>query len=468
MNIRNRRNPVQKVLKDYMVPIIWWLLILILLFSLFSWWNEENNEKDSNETPYIIMFDNENTEAYIEKLSWKKDKITNQAEFYKWEVISVKKWSIEILVDNIAKFRLSSSWILEYKKDWSFKLTSWNLWVESISNFSINTMFWKIKLIDWSIVNISQYDTSLALYDFTGKAEVENNAWINTILSKWEEIEIWTVQASDSEIDLSLLKTKIKDTFKASPWYIKNWWDELLSQVNSNETSTWSNIIKNNNLSWLISFENLSDELYVSESSIDIEWSYDSLKVWKITINWTKMNLNSEKSTFDYKWFSVNNSENDLIIKIYDIDESLLKKYVLTVYNSNISSNNSNNNSKFKVTTFDIDASQIKFTAPSTTWMYTTTGDEITIKWSTPAWTFASITVNDYKLKSFNWTSWKYHAFTRFNNLDIWTNQYKINYFDDNGKVIYTNYFDIVKKDPNKKTEVVKNPSKYSEEVKID
>jgi len=479
MNSRYRRNNnFLRGLKDYIVPILAIILIIILIF-IFWWWDNDKKAKkeasNTNNIASIINFDSEDTEVELVKLSWKKDKITDKSEFYKWEQIIVNNWSISFNIDWAVIFKLSRSGIFDYKKDGTFYLSSWNLWIESSSNFEIKTKFWKVKLPENSIVNISQYDTAFSLYDFTWKSEIENNVWVKTILSIWEEIQISVSDASNQSLDLLLEKKEMSETFKTTDWYIKNWWEEILQKALSEKKSTWTwetIALDRPKLEWnnYIKFDNIEDESNISKSEIDIKWIYNLDFVSNISINNKVAKLNTKTWEFEIKKFPLTYETNDLIVKIYDINWNIIDKKLITIYNqsSNLdawssselidNTNNLDTNSDdkksswaFNVVTFNIDASKIKFSEPSSTWMFTTYDDMVTIRWTTPANTFSKISVNDFVLSSFNWTSWRYHAFKSSGNLNTWTNQYKINYYDNNWKVAYTNYFTIIKLDSSKK-----------------
>jgi len=56
------------------------------------------------------------------------------------------------------------------------------------------------------------------------------------------------------------------------------------------------------------------------------------------------------------------------------------------------------------------------------------------------------VVVNDYKLNSFNWVSWRYHARTDYNNLKKGTNIYEIKYYKKDGTLLYVNNYIIIKK----------------------
>ena len=112
------------------------------------------------------------------------------------------------------------------------------------------------------------------------------------------------------------------------------------------------------------------------------------------------------------------------------------------------SSTSSWNNSWFSVETFNTDAALYQFTSPSTNGYYSTNEDFVTIRWLVKDENVVSIEVNGFKLSSYDGSTWRYHAATQNNNLYSWTNQYEVKYFDANGKLIYKNYFTIVKNEP--------------------
>ena len=103
--------------------------------------------------------------------------------------------------------------------------------------------------------------------------------------------------------------------------------------------------------------------------------------------------------------------------------------------------------------TYDLDATNFKFSLPDTSWKFITYDDFVTIKGSVPASTVSKVVINDYKLNSFNWTTWRYHARTDYNNLKEGTNIYEVKYFWLDWSLIYTNHYTIIKKDTSKPAE---------------
>jgi len=95
------------------------------------------------------------------------------------------------------------------------------------------------------------------------------------------------------------------------------------------------------------------------------------------------------------------------------------------------------------------DSEKFGFTSPSVNGIFSTKSDEITIRWFTTLEWISRVQINanigNSELKSFNGTTWRYHAFTRFNNLVEWVNEYVVIYYWRDDEVVYTDYFNIIK-----------------------
>jgi hypothetical protein len=217
-----------------------------------------------------------------------------------------------------------------------------------------------------------------------------------------------------------------------------------------------------------LTFHNLIDASNVSSASINISWTYNDEQITKITVNWKEAVLNKDEKTFRFENVSVPNRENDLVFKVFDNTNDTLSKFVYTIYyntwttpsnNSSWSSSNYGNPE-----TYDVDGSQFTFTAPTTGNAYTTSEDDILIRWKVLAKWIDSVIVNNYKLSSYEtsgWT-WRYNARIVLNNLAEWTNIYTINYLS-NWNIVYTNTFTIIKKSKDAFSEEV-NTTLWSKE----
>jgi hypothetical protein len=198
---------------------------------------------------------------------------------------------------------------------------------------------------------------------------------------------------------------------------------------------------------------------------MDISWTFaDENNVTTIRLNGIEATLDDENGTFVFEWVDTSSRENDLIFKIYDDSNDLLSKFIYVVYNQwweaegDISWG-------FSVKHYDVDGSKFTFTSPTTKDTFSTSATFVTIKWNVLAKWVSKVSVNGYSLKSFNGSTWRYHADVRYNNLKTGTNIYEVKYFDAAWKVIYVNNFKIVKKPA--WTSVVPKSETFSDEAQI-
>ncbi len=453
---RRGKSSIPKPLKDYAVPLLALFIILIILYSVFSWSStkkakDNTNINITNQANWLsIQFNWNNTDASIVYPSWDKKVIDNNSILYKWEKLVIKQGSISFNLDNKADISLDKLWILKYKVDWTLYLESSNLWVKANDDINISMKFANISIKKWSVVSLNQNDVESTIYVLKGMAEVSNLAGVSTMVWQWQKVWVLVQSASNSNIDLSSLKTSLDDYFKLSDWFIQNSWDSYLqSDSLSWSTSTWTiesnswTVNTNSNFNNYISFNNISDWSYVSNDTIDITWKILSSKVAKIVLDNYNVQINNNNNTFLIKWVNLDQKSNDLVFKIFDSDWNRLSRFVYTIYRNGVK--DSSKNDKFSVTNYKLDASKFVFTAPSTTWIYKTYDRFVTIKWSVPKWVW-KVVVDWYNLKSFNWITWRYHASVDYNNLKVWTNQYEIRYYDKNWKLIFKNYYTIILK----------------------
>jgi hypothetical protein len=137
---------------------------------------------------------------------------------------------------------------------------------------------------------------------------------------------------------------------------------------------------------------------------------------------------------------------NDIVFKVFDENKEIIWKEVKTIYYNWWIDDKTSNTWWFEVKNFSVDASDFKFTQPSSDGIYTTFDNSVSIYGETPKNIIKKVAVNWFTLNSFNWTNWRYHARTEYGNLKDWSNVYEIKYYGDNNKLIYTNNFTIIKK----------------------
>ena len=451
---RNRNNNLSKTLKDYAVAFVSLFLILILLYSVFSWTDEQvevnsdNNYENSDLWAIEVYLEWIDALAYIVYESWKKVEIEWIISLWKSEKLSVESWSAIIDFPFLAKMKLSKNGEFTYKEDWSFYLESGNLWVESMSNIDIFMKYANSSMWIWSIANFNQNELESTIYSIDWKIDVSSLAWISTSLNFWEKVSISSKDSTSNDIDLEWLKTEIDDYFKLSSWFKENGGEELLN--NDMETSSWTTLldeeVRLEDSSSLMTFDWITDESYVNTNPIDLIWRYSPLKVWKITINNKEVTLDSDLWTFSLKWFNLVSNVNDLIIKIFDKNKNLISKNILTLY-SNIDwvTNTTTTIVAKKLENYPVKATDFIIYEPTTTWKLTTAESRITIRWKVSNDNIANVVVNDYTLKSYNGSTWRYHAFVEQWTLKDWANNYEIKYLDKDSKVIYKEYYSIYK-----------------------
>lgn len=440
---RNRKNNFYKVVKDYSVAIIWFILILLLIFSVFWWDDSSQVDQNLENKDWIQISMDSDSEAYIEYPQWNREKVDANVLLYKWEKIIVKKWDVFLKFPLNWDFRLNELWELTYEEDSSFSLDSSDLFINASSNTSLKMRYANLDILEGTVLSLNQNEMSSSIYVLKWVVEVSNMSWKKTVLWNAQKIVITRTDFANEEVDLSLLREDIDDIFKGSDWFIKNNWEFYLTSLNSDEnaSSTWSYVSSSSSL---FSLRGVSDEQSFSDNLLDLQWALFIDDISKITVNWKEADLDTENKSFSIS-LDLENSVNDFVFKVYDSDDNLIWKYVYSFYYS-WSSYSNNTAWSFKVTNFKVDASNFKFTEPSSTWTFTTYDDFVTIRWLVSSEWISSVSVNDYTLSSFNGTTWRYHASSANNNLIEWTNIYEVKYFWSDWKLLYTNYYTIIKK----------------------
>ena len=461
MTRRRGSSTLQKNIKDYIVPIIWWILVLFLIFSLFSWDSSDTKTSIENQSWITITLDWESSQAtLIYPGDYKKD-LEGEWTLYKWEKILVKQGTASLSFNNLLNFKVNRLWELKYWEDSVFTVSSWEVWLDALKSVDLNLSFANLKIDENSHLSVSQNEMWSTVYLISWFVEVTNLVWKNTVLAPGEKITISRSDASKKDLDLTLLKENIDQFFIKSDWYILNKWANYaleagIEELENEDSETQSGSLSSTSSGEILSFNNLVDESNVSSPLINISWTYSDSEISSITVNWREAILSKTNKTFKFENIDVSNKENDLVFKVYDDSNDIIFREVYTVYynlgsdkvdsteNTTTQSTDSTSSS-LKVHNFTVDWSQFTFTSPTTQSTYTTTESFITIRWNVKAEWIDSITVNDFKLSSFNWSTWRYHADVEYNNLAEWTNVYEIKYFSWD-KLVYTNYFTIIKK----------------------
>jgi len=225
MTRRRGNTTFQKNIKDYIVPIIWWILVLFLIFSVFSWDDSSDTKTNIENQSWInISLDSESSQAtIIYPWDYKKD-LEWDWVLYKWEKILVKQWNVSLNLDSLVNFKVNRLWELRYLENWNFSVTSWEVWIDSLKSINLDLNFAKLKIDENSHLSVSQNEMWSTIYLISWFVEVENLVWKNTVLAPGEKITISRWDASKGNLDLTLLKENLDQFFLKSDWFILNKW----------------------------------------------------------------------------------------------------------------------------------------------------------------------------------------------------------------------------------------------------
>ncbi|MCH2188251.1 hypothetical protein MK079_00275 [Candidatus Gracilibacteria bacterium] len=443
---RNAPNDIVQTLKDYMVPLIALGLFILLLISAFGGGGDDTTLQDTiqneNRVGMSVSLSSGDTEAYIVYPGEKREPIQSDTNLYKGEKILVREGGISANLVSVGAVNLAKLAEFGYAEAGNFTLSSGEAWIDSQSDMEVDMRYAKVKIGENTHVSLSQNEVGSSVYLVNGFIEIQNLAGASTLLAPGQQITISALDASKEDIDLSLQREEIGDFFLSSQWFIQNGGSQYLASNDSQETTSESRELVN--ASDLISFDNLIDESIVSSNSIDISGSYDST-ITSIKLAGRDADLNTDENTFSLSNISLPNRENDLVFKLYDINDNIVAKRLYTLYYEGASSAASS--SAFNVTNYAVDASKFSFSGPSSSGLYTTEENFVTIRGIVSDENVTRVSVNDYVLQSYNGSTWRYHASTTHNNLKDGTNVYVVKYFDTNGNLLYQNNYTIVKKD---------------------
>jgi len=462
---RNRNSWLSSTLKDYIVPIIWWIIIILILWSILGGDDSSQDINTGWEVLSQIEFTDSDTAVLIEDTSEKRTDANDWSDLKAGETIIVREWTVLLNPQDGTNIHVNRVWEFQIKNKDSYALYSSDAWIESDSSISVSLRYLDAEIWENSTISLTQNEAVSTVYVLAGSVKVTNLWWVSTSLSKGQKISVARQDAAKDDIDLSNEKTDIDSYFKTSDWFIDNEGYAALEaseEVDSNVVE-WENNDLDTEVSSLdpewstgryLSFENLSDEMNYDISNITIRWTVLSESVSSIELWWNSASIESD-GTFEIT-LPLPYASNDIIVKVFDTNSNSLEKTVYTIYGPNSASENATESGATTTTpaptsssgwwvNFSADATDFGFTAPSVTGKFSTTGSEITIRWITTADNIDTVTVNGFELASFNGSTWRYHAFTRFNTLQDGTNQYKVNYIDASGSVVYTDYYTIVK-----------------------
>lgn len=463
MSRYRNRNSLQNTLKDYLVPIIGGVILLLIVFRMFSGDSANNTNLPvstwNSSNALDISFSSENTEAFIVYPGDSQQQINDTTDLQKWETIIVKSGQVDLEAEDGIRISLNKIAELVYSDSESFSLKSSDAWFTLPKASKISMRYANIEAENNSILSLTQNEAWSTIYVLKWLAKISNLAGASTSLSNGQKVSISRLNASKEDFDITAEKWDIDSFFKSSDWFLDNNGPSIISQAQEeekiDETIPDSELETTQNET--LSITGLKDEMSTDKNTLKVTWKIINPEIVSLTIDNKAVSVSN--SSFSHS-IPLSGSIHDVVVKMFDKDKQVLAKEVYTVYSSastastpvNAKTEDPKNNTgteseaASKDDTYTISSRDFVFTAPSVTGKFTTTSSEITIRWKTTAKWIQQVKVNGFKLASFNGSTWRYHAFKRFETLEEGTNQYKIDYYNEAGNVVYTDYFTITKK----------------------
>lgn len=464
---RGQRNP-QKNIKDYILPIISVVFILALFISVLSGWDDKKTNTVVNNDLIKISLIWEKAEAYLTFPGWSKEKIDDSIKNINiWEKVEVKEGNLKLDLGDKWKLLLNKLWELKLNDDKSFTLTSSDLWFEANSEQKVSLSYLNASITAGSVVNFTQNEVSNSVYVLKWTVKINNLSWNSTNLTAWNYLSLMMNESNNPSLDLATKITKIDDYTKTDEWFKQNWWLEYLNSIDlstsmSWTTSTWvvssgslsvssatntDSSLTNSSTSNYINIEFPKDEYVSDTSTINIKWIVLDPNVSKIAFDYDKAVISNW--AFEIKNFILRSKTNDVVYRIYDANNNLVQKWVVTVYYTNSPKDDETEAStnKLWLENYTLKPSEFSFISPKEN-PYTTNEDVVMIEWRVPAKRVWKVVINWFALTKFvsGGTYWKYFANSSTDNLKEWLNLYKVEYYGTDWKFLYSNVFTIIKK----------------------
>ncbi|MDP5039084.1 MAG: hypothetical protein NWP80_01400 [Candidatus Gracilibacteria bacterium] len=452
MNRRSTKNTT-KTIKDYLAPIILLSIFSILLLNYLFSGEQEVKNPVGDDTFLTITLGDENSLGTIVYEKGDNVKISiDENKLYKTQKIKSDNGNIIINSFN-SELNLGNLGELKYVDNNNFNHISGNLWVEAEDDIVIDMRFSNVIVKKGSVVSLYQTDVSSTIYVLDGDLEITAGNNTKTFLAKGEKLTILR-DFSKTNTEVSTLVQPIDDFFKTQEWFIQNNGQFFLDRnITQNIEETNENIDNSLNINSdvllntgnFIQFDNLSDQREITVSKLDIEGTIISTDVDRIEINGIRANILDNK--FSLIGFEFQNKVNDIVYRVYDINNNLLDRGVLTIYYS-LGEETTNSSGLAQVQNYPIGTSTIyRIISPKEN-PYTTSEKVIRIEGMVPAGNVHKIVVNGFQLTKFPklGTYWSYFANEDYGNLKDGINLYKIEYYGVEDTLLHEQTFTIIKK----------------------
>lgn len=241
------------------------------------------------------------------------------------------------------------------------------------------------------------------------------------------------------EIDASVLNNQV---------FARNNGEEILKQATTTQTETKTedkneNASTTENPTKYIAFTQPIDGSTVKTNSMNIMGTLLNTEVTRVTINDVDSAVSPVNQTFVLQDFKLTNEINNIVYKVYDVNNTRLEMGVLVVYGPK---NGTSTQTTIIPQNYPVSDKDFPITSPNKN-PYATTDNYVRVQGKVPKGTVKYITVNDYRLTKFvpNSDTWYYHANASIGTLRDGMNLYYIKFFDNNDKLIHTQPLTIIK-----------------------
>ena len=437
--------------KDSIIPWKWIVVVVVIFVVLYvlRWLGSGTSE---NPGKWIVVSWSW-TFVVTKKDGTKKD-VALWEKFYESDsLFSVISGTAE-LTDSTGKFFLDKNSELIHSDSNSgwFLLSQWRMWIESSKDFTVSLKHIDVKLSEWDVVLLEQQRIYSIVYVMQWDVTIE---WSGrqTVLKSWKRIMVSQSNLINPSVTLESLLGDIDESIQQNAFFLARNGKTYLDNVKlspSEGTLSWT--VGGMLNSWALSSQANGNKFIMITSPVDgasiswwlliVEWKTLSPQVKKIVINDQSVQVSQSPWNFRSQAIPVSTSTLDLVYRVYDANNNLLDRWVITVF----SSEKQNGTEKLVPKTFPTSDKDFRILSPNEN-PYKTTQWAVTVSWTVPKWAVEYITVNNFRLKKFtpNSTNWYYYANTSYQTMKEWFNLYEIRFYWPNDTLLSTQLFTIIK-----------------------
>ena len=435
--------------------IIIWVLIIVLL-----WWAYKNY---SSPTPVavatgvsvapsaswseVILFDSRQKEIPVTALTPLTADIEKVA-VRKWEwILSTQNKSFSLILEKLGEVQYVGS--VQGSGAIVWKSGRW--WLVSPTLTHVRLRNFSLRTYSGTTLILSQHAQASSVYVLSGAATISVKD-ASATLSAWKKLTIVNGDLSNPKVSIIDKIEAIDDGMKQDAFFLAHKWNIVLAnQTQLSATGTKNTTILSGSSTgklltsgWRhVEITTPGDEQKMNTLSFDIEGNILDPLVTRVTINDRDAAVSPVDKTFVYKDFTVSADVTNIVYKAFDAQKNILEKSAITVY---VDRSKISQNTKPSVTTYPISDANFRIMAPSEN-PYKTTEDVVQIHGTVPADLVKTISVNGFQLTKFKpySTTWYYFANKDYKTMNDGINEYTIQYFWADGKILSTGKFIIVK-----------------------